>query len=306
VIARAMMASSRGDTIQPLRWLMALPGDDNAIWGTMPCYMPEPECFGIKVISVFPNNFGTDYPSHQGIVLLFERQYGSPQAILDAAAITGIRTAAASAVATRVLSRSTSSKLAILGYGEQARAHLASMRMVRQIEQAFVWGRSAERANAFASEQGKIYGLKITVVDSVEAAVKEADIVCTTTAAGSPILKGAWISPGTHLNVVGYSGPTHREIDSEAIVRSRLYVDYKPMTLEAGGDYLAAVKEGVVDETHIIGEIGDVLLERCPGRQNEDDITLYKSLGTPVQDVASAAYVYQKAELADVGCVVSF
>lgn len=311
LIANAMAASSRGDAIQPLRWIMDLPGVDNACWGTMSCYLAAqesigPECFGIKVASVFPENFNVGLQSHQGMVILFEREHGQPQALFHGGEITAIRTGAASAVATRVLSREDSHRLAILGYGEQAGIHLAAMTKVRDIDEVRVWGRSPERAKQFADKFSKQFNVNILVANTVEDAVKHADIVCTTTASLTPILQGEWIQPGTHLNVVGSSVSQFREVDVEAVVRSRFYVDFKPMTLVEGGEYLVAIKENAIDESHIVGEVGDVLLGNLVGRQNNTEITMYKSLGMPVQDLASALFMFNKAEKNDVGVVVDF
>lgn len=306
VISAAMMVASRGDAIQPLRWIMDLPGDDHACFGTMPGYMKDPDWFGIKVTSVFPENHKVGLQSHQGAFVLFDRDDGRPAAIIHGGEITAIRTAAASAVATRVLSRSSSSSLAILGYGTQARMHLIALQQVRDIDNVTVWGRSRELAERFAEINSADFGIKISVADDVEQAVTNADIICTTTAAVEPILNGSWLEPGVHLNVVGSSTEKFREIDSNAVKRSRFFVDYKPMTLAEGGEFRAALKEGVIDESHILGEIGEVLLGRCVGRQSDTDITMFKSLGMPIEDLASAVYVYEAAQKADVGTVVDF
>lgn len=306
VMQHALEATARGQTLQMLRAIMDLPGTDGACLGFMPGYMADPECFGVKVTAVFPGNFGTEFQSHQGTVTIFERQYGRPLAIVHGGEITGIRTAAASAVATRALARSDAKVLAILGYGEQAHMHLASMQLVRKLERVIIWGRSPERAREFAEQQGGHFGIRIEVAPSVAAAVAEADIVCTTTASTEPILAGSSIPPGCHLNVVGSSVAKFREIDSEALRRARLYVDQKAMTVTAGGEYLVAMREGVIDESHILGEIGEVLVGRCAGRLSAEDITMYKSLGMPVEDIASAMHVYRKAQRMGVGVVVDF
>lgn len=306
VMQAVMMASARGETSQMLRIIMGLPGDDGACFGFMPGYMADPECFGVKVTAVFPGNFGTEFQSHQGAVILFERKHGCPLAIMHGGEITGIRTAAASAVATRALARPDARTLAVLGYGEQAEMHIAAMLLVRDIERIVIWGRSPERARLFAEAQAKRHGIDMTVAETVEAAIRDADIICTTTAAAEPILEGRWIPAGCHLNVVGSSVAKFREIDTEAVVRSRLYVDYKPMTITQGGEYLVALREGAIGESHILGEIGEVLAEKCTGRQKNSDITMYKSLGMPIEDIASAMHIYRKAEQQGVGAVIDF
>ena len=306
VMAEAMEATARRATLQPRRRIMALPGGDGAAMGTMPGYMGTLDCFGIKVVSVFPQNFGTGYQSHQGAVLLFEREHGSPIAIMHAGEITAIRTAAASGLATRILSREDSSVLALLGYGEQAATHLRAMQVVRDVRRVKVWGRSRQRAERFAETEGQRNAVDMEVSPSVKEAVRGADLICTVTAAPDPILKGSWLPEGCHLNVVGSSVARFREIDTEAVVRSRLYVDLKSMTLAEGGEYLKAVDEGAIDESHILGEIGQVLIGAKPGRRASSEITMYKSLGIVAEDLASAHYLYERARRAGWGTWVAF
>ncbi len=306
VMAEAMEATARRETLQPLRWIMALPGDDGAAMGTMPGYLGNLGRFGIKVVSVFPENFGTRYQSHQGAVLLFEREHGSLIAIMHAGEITAIRTAAASGLATRILSREDSSVLALLGYGEQAATHLRAMQEVRDVRRVKVWGRSRQRAERFAKAEGRRHAVDIEVSPSVREAVRGADLICTVTAAPDPILKGAWLPEGCHLNVVGSSVARFREVDTEAVARSRLYVDLKSMTLAEGGEYLRAVDEGAIDESHILGEIGQVLIGAKPGRRSASEITMYKSLGIPAEDLASAQHLYARARRTGLGTWVDF
>ncbi|MBW8296051.1 ornithine cyclodeaminase family protein [Sphingopyxis sp.] len=295
----AFLAVARGETGQLLRSVLMLPGDDGACFGTMSGYMSEPNVFGVKVNSVFPANFGTEYPSHQGVMLLFERQHGELVAMLDAGEITAVRTAAASAAATDALARGESSHLAVLGYGRQASMHVASMRAVRPINKLTVWGRSAGRARAFAEEQQRLHAVAVEIAPDVEQAIAHADIVCTTTAAAKPILKGDWIPAGCHLNVVGSSMARFREIDTRAVVRSRFFVDYRPMCLREGGEFLKAVEEAAVTADHIVGEVGEVLAGTCEGRRDAGEITVFKSLGMPVEDIAAAHYVLKKALMKD-------
>jgi ornithine cyclodeaminase len=295
----AFLSVARGETGQLLRSVLMLPGGDGACFGTMSGYMTEPNAFGVKVNSVFPANFGKGFPSHQGVMLIFERQHGQLVAILDAGEITAIRTAAASAAATDVLAREDARRLAVLGYGRQAAMHIASMRAVRPMEKLTVWGRSAERAQAFAEEQRKLHGIDVEVAPDAKQAIAGADVVCTTTAAAEPIIAGDWITPGCHLNVVGSSMARHREIDTSAVVRSRFFVDYRPMCLSEGGEFVNAWEEGAVTPDHIVGEVGEVLAGVCEGRRDAAEITLFKSLGMPVEDIAAAAHVLRKAKAQD-------
>jgi ornithine cyclodeaminase len=221
--------------------------------------------------------------------------------MMDASQITAIRTAATSGVATRLLARDDASELAILGSGVQAKSHLAAMLAVRDIARVRVWSRNADHAHQFAQSQSQKYGIEIEVMDSVATAVHQADIICTTTAAPEPILQGDWLEPGVHINAVGSSVAFTRELDTGAVVKSRLYIDRRESTVNEAGDYLFPQKEGAIDECHIVGEIGEILLGTVAGRQNNEEITLFKSLGLAVEDIASAYHIYKKATVTGKG-----
>ena len=290
----AMASVSRGEAIQPIRSGFAVP-DKSGVLGMMPGYMSDPEGFGVKVVTVFPGNFGTEYGSHQGMVLLFDAKNGKPYAIIDGGAITAIRTAASSALATDLLARKDATEMTVLGYGEQAETHIAALLEVRDLERIRVWGRSFEKATAFAAEQSEKHTVEVEPVRDARTAVEGASIVCTTTAADDPIVFGEWLHNGLHLNVVGSSIPTTREIDSEVLVRSKLYCDYRDSLAALGGDYRTALAEGAIDENHLVGEIGDVLIGACSGRESDEEITLFKSLGMVSEDLASCRHVYEQA-----------
>lgn len=306
LMASAMTATANGRTLQPPRWIVPLPGNQGNGLGLMPGWMAEPQVFGAKVTAVFPGNSGTELQSHQGAIVLFEGARGSPVAVVHGGEVTAIRTAAASGLATRLLAREDADDLAVLGYGEQAAQHIEAMACVRPIRRVRVWGRSSSRAKAFAAEQAARHGMAAEAADSVEAAVRDADIVCTTTASPEPILKGDWLRPGAHLNVVGSSVAAAREVDHRTVERSRFYVDYKPSTVAQGGEYLAALGDGRITEAHIVGEIGEVLVGRVPARRSVDEITLYKSLGIPVEDLVSAEYLWQQSRARGLGSRVPF
>jgi ornithine cyclodeaminase len=261
----------------------------------MPGYLGEPKSFGLKVISLFPANGDAGLPTHQGVVMLFGVEKGEPLGVFDADAITAIRTAAASAVATRVLARKDASDLAILGAGVQARTHLDAMRAVRPLKRVRVWSRSPIRAATFAKEESQRTGLKVEAVPTAEAAVRDADLICTTTAAQEPIVRGAWLSPGAHINAVGACFASARELDSEAVRRGRLFTDCIESARNESGDFLLACQEGVIGGAHLLGEIGSVLLGRLEGRRSPDDITIYESLGIAVEDLAAAHFLLQRA-----------
>jgi ornithine cyclodeaminase/alanine dehydrogenase-like protein (mu-crystallin family) len=284
-VRAAMIAFSTGETRQLLRSI--LPMADGRMFGVMPGAMGERAAFGAKIISVFPDNFEQGLPSHQGVVVLFEPQTGALVCIADAGEVTAIRTAAASAVATDALARPDASRLAILGYGEQAATHARAISRVRSLEQLTIWGRSTERAAAFAERIGAELGIPTTTASTAREAVAQADVVCTVTAAYEPILEGAWVRPGTHINVVGsgLAGPV--EVDNDLVVRARFIADSREGVLKQGAEFLRAKAAGLIGDDHIAGEIGEVLAGLLPGRQSADQITVYKSLGHIVQDLAS-------------------
>ncbi len=272
----------------------------------MPGYLGDPECFGVKLVSLMPRNKPPQYSSHLGIVLLFEVEHGQPVALLDAAEITAIRTAATSGLATRLLARPDASDLAILGAGEQASSHLDAMLTVRKLRRIRVWARDAARAAAFAQSEGAKHGVVIEVAATPQAAVLNADIICTVTKARDPILLGEWLAPGVHLNLVGSSIASAAEIDIPAVVKSRFFVDSRTSTVNEGGEYLRALRAGAITPEHILGEIGEVANGSKAGRVTASDVTLYKSLGIAPQDLASAHYVLQKARAAGIGQVIDF
>jgi ornithine cyclodeaminase len=243
-------------------------------------------------LSVFQGNFEKGVQSHQGVVVLFEPESGAPVCILHAGEITAIRTGAASAVATDALARPDARRLALLGYGEQARTHARAIGKVRRLEAITVWGRASERANSFAAEMSAELGIPVTASPSAHEAVADADIICTVSAARDPIVEGAWVRPGAHVNLVGssYAGPV--EVDNNLVVRSRFIVDSREGVLAQGAEFLRAKQAGLIGDDHIAGEIGQVLAGDIAGRESEEQITAYKSLGHVVQDLASAWALY--------------
>jgi len=300
-----MIAVSQGRVVLPLRSIMVMPGDRGML-GNMPGYLADPECFGVKLVSLIPRNKPPQYSSHLGLVLLFEAEHGCPVALLDAAEITAIRTAAASGLATRLLARPEAGDLALLGAGEQARSHLEAMLAVRALRRVRVWARDRDKAGHFARMEGARHGIAIETSASVQQAVAGADIICTVTKAREPILLGEHIAPGAHLNVVGSSIAATAEIDTPAVVKSRFFVDYRESTVNEGGEYLRALKAGAITPQHILAEIGEVANGSKAGRRAPSDVTLYKSLGIAPQDLASAHYVLERARAAGVGQVIDF
>jgi ornithine cyclodeaminase len=305
VIEETFKTLARGDALQPLRQIMWLP-DKKGVLALMPSYLGHPRTTGAKIITVFPGNLTTRYESHQGAVLVFESETGRLLAVVDASSVTAIRTAAVSAVATKALARGDASDLAILGSGRQASMHLDAMKTVREIKRVRVWSRNPDHAKNFAKRESKHHELPIEAHGSAQEAVAGCHIVCTTTAATSPILLGKWLEPGMHVNAIGASTPPFRELDSEAVVRSRLFVDRRESTLNESEDFLIPKREGLIGDDHIRGELGEVLLGKIAGRTSDDEITLFKSLGLAVEDLASAYYIYNKADTTRAGTRVEF
>ena len=290
----ALSSLSKGDVVLPLRNLVRLP-DGSGLLGLMPGYLGNPQSFGLKVVSVMPGNHGTPYDSHQGVVLLFGVTHGEPLAILDATAITAVRTAAASAAATQALARKGAGDLALIGSGTQARTLLEAMQCVRTLRRVRVWSRNRANAERFAREEGAKRGVTIEVCASAAEAVKGADLVCTTTSARTPVLEGAWLAPGAHVNAAGACFKETRELDTEAVRRARLFTDCRESCVNEAGDFLLPRAEGAIGDAHLLGEVGEVFLGRIPGRIAETDITIYESLGIAIEDLASAHWIHRRA-----------
>jgi ornithine cyclodeaminase len=305
VMRDTLKALARGEAVLPLRMMVQQP-DQKGLLAVMPSYLGSLPALGIKAISVFHGNINTPYESHQGAVLLFETTNGRLLSIQDASSITAIRTAAVSGVATDLLAKKDASSLGILGSGTQASVHLDAVLTVRKdIRKIFVWSRNPAHAKAFVKRESDKHGLDIKLVDSPEGAVRGLEIICTTTSATSPLLKGEWLSPGTHLNVVG-GGPGVREVNSDAVARSQLFVDRRESTLNEAQDFKTAKQEGRITDDHIRGEIGEILVGENQGRRSEEEITLFRSLGIAVEDLAAAHYLYNQAVSKNMGTWVEF
>ena len=294
VMAEMFRSLGKGAALFPQRSVMWQPDGKGAL-GLMPSWLGAPLALGAKVVSVFPGNADTRYESHQGAVLLFETQNGRLQSIVDAGAITAIRTAAVSALATRLLAREDAGDLAILGSGTQADMHLAAMRAVRPIRRVRVWSRNADHARRFAAQASGLHGIEVEAVDDARETVRDADLVCTVTGSKQPVLQGAWLAPGAHINAVGASVPPFRELDTEAVVRSRLFADRMESVLAEADDVRIPLREDAITEKHIRGEMADLVLGRVSGRAGRNDITLFKSVGIALEDLAAARYVHDKA-----------
>ncbi|HEV8462456.1 MAG TPA: ornithine cyclodeaminase family protein [Gaiellaceae bacterium] len=288
VMADALASLARGEMHNPLRFVVR-PPDEPSLLGLMPAHRGgDAKVWGLKTVAIFPGNSARGLDSHQGFVALFDGETGQTRAIMNAGAITAVRTAAVSGVATRLLARSDAKTLALIGAGIQGQSHLDAMRAVREWDRIVVYSRTP----------GKLPGIEDAA--SAEEAVRDADVICTTTNSAEPILKREWLKAGVHINAVGSSIPTTRELDTETMRAASLFVDRRESTINESGDFRLAE----LPPEHIRGEIGDLLLG-APGRASDDEITVFKSLGLAVEDLAAAEHVLRRAEAEDVGSVVS-
>ena len=306
VMRDALVALASGEVHLPLRSIIR-PPQAKGVLGLMPSYTSgERPTYGLKAVSVFPGNPAIGKDAHQGAVLLFSGETGELRALMNASAITAIRTAAATAVATDLLARKDAGSLAILGSGVQARTHLLAMAEVRELKLCRVASRNFEHAQKFANEMNHKVPFAVEPVETVAEALEEADIIVTTTTAREPIVKREWIKPGSHLNLVGACVPNAREADGETMAAASLFVDSRESALNEAGDYILAAREGLIGPDHIRAELGEVLIGAKPGRSSAEEITCFKSLGISVEDLFAAEYVYQKAERLNVGTWVEY
>ena len=306
VMEEAFAALARGDFYQPLRTI-AKPENVKGVMALMPTFRSGASpLFGLKAICVFPGNAAIGKDAHQGGVLLFSGETGELLALVNASAITSIRTAAVSGLATRLLSNPDASELAIIGSGVQARSHLEAMACVRSLRRARVASLHFERAQAFVADVQTRCDFPVEAVAKPEDAVRDADLIVTATIARDPVLKLEWISPGAHINAVGTYSPKAREIDGATMAAASLFVDRRESAINEAGDYILAVKEGSITSAHIRAELADLLNATHAGRTSSTEITIFKSLGLAIEDLAAAAYVYQKAADQKLGKSIDF
>lgn len=307
VMREALAALARGKAFVPLRMVMRLP-DQSGFLGLMPGHISpdggRAAALGMKAVSVFPGNAQRGIDTHQGAVLLFEADTGRLSALMDGSTITAIRTAAVSGVATDLLAQPEAADLAILGAGVQARTHLEAIAAVRPLRQVRVWSRTPEHAERLVAAAKSRCDASVVAAATAEDAVRNADIVATVTASPEPVLQRAWLKAGVHINAVGSSIPTAREIDTATMKGARLFVDRRESALNEAGDVLIPMREGAFGADHIEAELGEVVIGKNPGRRSPDELTLFKSLGLAVEDVASAAFIARRAREIGVGQTV--
>ena len=291
---RAMIALSSGERPQPLRQIFTV--GENDMFGTMPGELAALSTFGAKLVSVFGDPDRPGRSRHQGVVVAYDGKTGAVICIADAEPVTKIRTACATAAATDALARADAEVLAVFGSGVQAEAHLRALPLVRPFREILLWGRSTEKACEFAEQMSEQLDRPVIAVSDGQEAANRADVICTVTSSAEPVLLGEWVKPGTHVNLVGssYLGPV--EVDTELVGKARYVADYRPGVLAQAAELAVAREAGKIDDAHVIAEIGEVLAGRIRARENDQQITIYKSLGHVVQDLAATAYLHERAK----------
>ena len=295
--AHALHAQGRAE--QPVRATVKLPGTGNAIL-PMTATIPEANAAGLKLLSIFPSNREKGIPVLNAVIILVDSETGRCDAILEGGLLTAYRTAAASAVATKYMSRPDSRVLGLVGAGLEARTHLQAIAEVRQIETVLVWSRSRQTAEKFAEESKRV-DVQIRIVDGPEEVTRQSDILCTLTPSKTPIVQGAWFRPGLHVNAVGTHWIDFREIDTEAVLRSRVVCDSRSANQLECGDLMIPVAEGKITSKHFEDELGQVIIGERLGRSSGDQITMYQSVGVAIQDVATARLLVETARSTQVG-----
>jgi ornithine cyclodeaminase/alanine dehydrogenase len=299
-LEKAHVQYSTGKAVMPVRLVVPLPQIQGRIT-SMPGFLTEDKALGMKVVTYFQENPKQNLPAILGTIMLFSGETGKMIAVMDGSYITAIRTACASAVATKALANAGTAVLGILGAGVQARAHIQALTRVRKIERIKIYSPSGTSASRVKKDFEPIVKIAIDVAGSAEEAVRSADLLVTGSTAKEPIVKSEWLKAGVHINAVGSHRPDYREIDGPVVARAKVVVDSREAIMAECGDILLAIKEKIIDENHLYGEIGEILAGIKAGRASADEITLYKSVGIAIQDVATAKLVYRKALERSVG-----
>ena len=296
----ALARFSSGDVQQPVRTVLTV-GPQRAWWGLMPAYVTDPPTMGAKLVTVFNGNAARGLPTHLAMIVLFDPDTGALQALMDGRFITEARTAAVSAVSTRYLARAESQALAIIGTGVQARSHLEAFAEVRHLREVRVWSPNAASRDRFVDEMQPHARVPLHATATAEDAVNGADMVVLATSSPTPVVDVSWIAPGSHIVSVGACRPDQREMSPELVARGRLFVDSRAAALVESGDVVMGIAEQRFGPDHLAGEIGELVLGRVRGRRSDDEITIFKSLGMAVEDVATADLVYRRAVERGVG-----
>jgi len=299
-IREAMISVSKGDTTLPIRQYMPIPNTQGKM-ALMPGTIVSPACYGIKLVCKYIREPDSPYGTHVGMVIVFDSEAGLPLALIEGSSLTAIRTAAASALATDLLSKENIQTLTILGCGEQARRHITAMLSVRSPKKIYLWGRNFDKASNVTKQIQPKINVPIIPIKYAQQAVEMADLICTTTSSSQPVLEGKWLQSGTHVNLVGAAIASSAEADQDVVTRSRFVIDYRPAAMAAAGELLRAIENGVIDTSHIAAEIGEIASGKIIGRISSNEITVYKSLGVAAQDLAAAHSLYKKSMQLDFG-----
>ena len=300
-VETAFAELARGHADMPQRSVIRVPEHGGLFLG-MPAHIGgDEEVLGLKVVTVYPGNPAKGLPTIYGTLLLCDPTTGETVAIMDAGYLTAVRTGAASGVATKYLAREDSRVCTLFGAGGQARKQIEAVNLVRPLEKIFVVDPVDEMREAFVKDMSALLGVPVEPTADAEAAVKAADIVVTASSSHDPVLDGDWLRPGTHVNNIGSHSPDARELDTRTVVRSKFVADLKEANLAEAGDILIPIAEGAVGEDHIFASLGEIVIGEKPGRETDEEITVFKSCGLAVQDVSSARVVYEAAKAAGVG-----
>jgi ornithine cyclodeaminase/alanine dehydrogenase-like protein (mu-crystallin family) len=291
---RALVEYSSGRVQQPLRTVLEV-GETRAFFGLMPAFLPDPAALGTKLVTVFASNREKDLPSHLATIVLLDPATGALLALLDGRYITEARTAAVSAVSTRLLAREEADVLALIGSGVQARSHLEAIGRVRRLREVRVWSPSTAHMGAFVHDMQPHTPARIVACASAEGAVRDAGIVALVTSSREPVVRSAWIADGAHICAVGACRPDQREMEGELVGRGRVFVDSRGGALAEAGDILLAIRDGLFAADRIAGELGELAAGRITGREHDTQVTLFKSLGMAVEDVAAARLAFERA-----------
>lgn len=290
----ALNAFSAGGVRQPLRSVVEV-GQGHAFFGSMPAYVERPAALGTKLVTVYHSNLDRGLPSHLATIVLLDPETGGLQAILDGRYITEARTAAVSAVSTKYLARPDARVLGIIGSGVQARSHLEALLRVRSFERIQIWSRDPKHVAAFIDDTAPQIAAQLVPASSARDAVQGADVIALVSAAREPVVRREWIAEGTHLCAVGACRPDQREMDTALVRDARVYVDSVAGALAEAGDLVIPIREGAIDASHIVAEVGNVVGGRAKGRRSATEITVFKSLGMAVEDVAAARLAWERA-----------
>jgi thiomorpholine-carboxylate dehydrogenase len=296
----ALGGFSAGKVVQPVRSVLPI-GGGRDFFGVMPAYITDPPAFGAKLVTVFGRNTAVDLPTHLAVVLLFSTDTGALVAAMNGRYITEARTAAVSAVSADLLARDDASVLAIIGSGVQARSHLVAMDRVFELSEIRVWSPNPDHQATFVDEMKSSTSARLVGSDSAEQAVQGADVIVLVTSSTEPVVQNEWIKSGAHVISVGACRPDQREMDPALVQRGRLFVDSRAAALAESGDIVMGIHDRLFTASHIAGEIGEVLNGKAEGRRSPRDVTIFKSLGLAVEDVAAADLAYRRAVTRNAG-----